>query len=104
MNMRVPSHFLHGCSWLLVLALFAVSCSTPSPSPVPDRPTVPAITDEEVNEAQAAWCKGLIAIATASEDTYVKVANDFIDKTYDFSGKGLFFRPTLAFKPHAFRT
>ena len=104
--MRVLTQFLRGRSSLVVLALFAVSCSTASaPEPVPDRPTTPAITQEEVNEAQAAWCKGLIAIATASEDSYVKVANDFIDKAYDFNGKGkVFFRPTLAFKPHAFRT
>jgi hypothetical protein len=97
---------MHGRSCLVVLALFAVSCSTPSsPAPVPDRPATSPITEEEVNEAQAAWCKGLVAIATASKDNYVKVANDFIDKGYDFNGKGrVFFRPTLAFPPHAFRT
>src|SRR5690348_8734458 len=102
--MRVLTHSVRGRSWLVVLALFAVSCSTPSsPAPAPDRPTT--ITEDEVNEAQAAWCQGLIAIATASENDYAKVANDFIDKAYDFNGKSqVFFRPTLAFKPHAFRT
>jgi len=102
--MRALTHSLRGRSWIVVLALFAVSCSTPSsPAPVPDRPT--AITEDEVNEAQAAWCKGLVDIAMSSEDKYVKVANDFIDKAYDFNGKDrVFFRPTLAFKPHAFRT
>jgi len=35
----------------------------------------------------------------------VEVANDFIDRTYDFNGSGqVFFRPTLAYDPHAFRT
>ena len=101
--MRVLTHSLRGRSWLVVLALFAVSCSTSSPAPGPDRPN--AITEEEVRAAQAAWCKGLIDIATATEQTYVKVANDFIDKAYDFNGDGrVFFRPTLAYNPHAFRT
>lgn len=103
--MRVLTHPLRGYSLLVTLALFAVSCSTTSPAPTPDRPTTPAITEDEVRAAQAAWCKGLIDIATASEQTYKQVANDFIDKAYDFNGKGqVFFRPTLAFKPHAFRT
>ena len=104
--MRALTHSLRGRSWLVVLALFAVSCSTPS-SPAPDRPTPSVITEEEVNEAQKAWCKGLVDIATASRDgrDYVKEANEFIDKVYDFNGRGkVFFRPTLAFTPHAFRT
>ena len=93
--MRVLTHWC----WLVVLAMFAVSCSN-APSP-----GVPTITPDEVKEAQAAWCKGLLAIANASESEYVKVANEFIDKAYDFNGKGVvFFRPTLAYKPHAFRT
>ena len=104
--MRVLTHSLHGRSWLVVLALFAVSCSTPSSSaPAADRPTTTAITDKEVEDAQKAWCKGLVDIATASQQTYVKVANEFIDRAYDFNGNGrVFFRPTLAYTPHAFRT
>lgn len=106
--MRALTHSLRGRSWLVVLALFAVSCSTPSsPAPVADRPTTSTITEQEVKDAQAAWCKGLVKIATTSRDRgdYVKEANEFIDKMYDFNGKGrVFFRPTLAFSPHAFRT
>src|SRR5262249_13778053 len=98
--MRALTHSLHGGSLLVVLALFAVSCSTPS-TPAP-------ITADEVNKAQREWCEGLVKIATVSREhgDYERVANDFIDKTYDFSwmnGK-LFFRPTLAYKPNAFRT
>lgn len=95
--MRVLTHSLR--NWLVVLSLFAVSCSTPS-SPSP-------ITEQEIDEAQAAWCKGLVDIAKASREhrDYLTKANEFIDNMYDFNGKGkVFFRPTLAYKPHAFRT
>lgn len=103
--MRALTHSLRGCGWLVVLALFAVSCSTSSSSAPGDQPTTAAITPEEVKTAQDDWCKGLLAIAAASEQTYRQVANDFIDKAYDFNGRGqVFFRPTLAYAPHAFRT
>ena len=109
--MRALTHSLHGSSLLVLLALFAVSCSTPSapaPEATADRKPVPAITVDEVNKAQREWCDGLVEIATVSRNrgNYEEVANKFIDKTYDFSwmnGK-LFFRPTLAYPPNAFRT
>jgi hypothetical protein len=106
--MRALTHSLRGSSLLVLLALFAVSCSTPStPGPVTNQSPVPAIKEDEVNKAQREWCEGLIEIATVSRNrgNYEEVANKFIDKAYDFNWMGrLFFRPTLAYKPNAFRT
>ena len=107
--MRVLTHSLRGRSWLVVLALFAVSCSNPSsPAPVADRSSKSPITEAEVNAAQAEWCKGLVEIARLNREggDYRSEANKFVDRMYDFDGSGsrVFFRPTLAFAPHAFRT
>jgi hypothetical protein len=106
--MRALTHSLRGRSWLVVLALFAVSCSTASsPAPTPDRPSKSPITEAEINAAQKAWCDGLVQIAKVNRDggDYKTEANKFVDKMYDFDGSGkVFFRPTLAFAPHAFRT
>jgi hypothetical protein len=111
--MRTLTHFLCGCSLLVVLALFAVSCSSPSsPSPVANlstpTPTPSPITPTELDDAQAKWCAGLVKIATLSRPPvgdWEGEANRFVDEMYDFNGPyKLLFRPTLAYPPHAFRT
>jgi len=97
----------------VVLALLAVSCSTPStPGPVAGQatptPTPSPIKPEELDVAQKDWCDGLVRIATLSRPPvgdWEAEANRFVDKMYDFNGPyKLLFRPTLAYKPHAFRT
>ena len=64
------------------------------------------ITEEEVNEAQQAWCDGLVEISRAYSDggDYRKLAETFIDDLYDFQDGRVFFRPTLANAPRNFRT
>jgi hypothetical protein len=64
------------------------------------------ITEDEVNEAQQAWCDGLIDICRAYQQggDYRKLAVEFIDNLYDFDRGRVFFRPTLAMAPQNFRT
>ena len=66
-----------------------------------------AITEDDVNKAQEAWCNGLVEISQAHRNNldYRRLANDFIDRLYDFDDGGrVFFRPTLAMAPQNFRT
>lgn len=64
------------------------------------------ITEKEVNDAQQAWCDGLVAISRAyhSRSDYRCLAERFIDDRYDFEEGRVFFRPTLAAAPRNFRT
>jgi len=111
--MRALTHLLGGCGLLVILALFAVSCSNPSsPSPVAGQstptPTPPVITPRDIDDTQEAWCHGLIEISRLSRPPigdWQGEANRFVDKMYDFNGPYQFlFRPTLAYGAHAFRT
>lgn len=63
------------------------------------------ITVAEVKAAQKAWCDGLIKIGKIYEKkgNYKKFAKDFIAETYDYENGKVFFRPTLAVSPRAFR-
>lgn len=64
------------------------------------------ITEKEVNEAQQAWCDGLVEISEAyrNRGDYKGLAERFIDNLYDFKEGRVFFRPTLATAPRNFRT
>ena len=64
------------------------------------------MTEDEVNEAQQAWCDGLVAISKAYKKggDYRGLAGKFIDDLYDFQDGRVFFRPTLAMAPQNFRT
>lgn len=64
------------------------------------------ITEREVNEAQQAWCDGLMSISRAYREggNYRELAGKFIDDMYDFQEGRVFFRPTLAAAPRNFRT
>jgi len=107
--MRALTHLLCGCSLLVILAVFVVSCSTPS-TPIGGQPspTPPVITPKDIDDLQTAWCAGLVEISKLSRipnSDWEKKANEFVDKMYDFNGPyKLLFRPTLAYAPHAFRT
>ncbi|MDZ4656218.1 MAG: hypothetical protein SH868_01430 [Bythopirellula sp.] len=78
-----------------------LNCSSRSCSAEPA-----AITEEEVNAAQQAWCDGLVNIGKVYKagGNYKDVASKFIDDAYDFGEGQVFFRPTLATAPQAFRT
>jgi hypothetical protein len=71
-----------------------------------DPPKNAAITVDEVNAAQQAWCDGLVQIGKVYKDggDYNTAASKFLDKLYDFKEGRVFFRPTLAAGPTAFRT
>src|SRR6266550_7863245 len=64
------------------------------------------LTEDDVNKAQEAWCNGLVEISQAHRNNldYTRLANDFIDRLYDFDGGRVFFPPTLAMAPQNFRT
>lgn len=64
------------------------------------------ITEAQVNAAQQAWCDGLVHIGKVFKEKgdYKAVAGQLIDDLYDFKEGKVFFRPTLAFGKHAFRT
>ena len=74
----------------------------------PSAPTdeVSDITEQEVNDAQQAWCDGLVKISRAYREhgNYRDLARKFIDDLYDFKEGRVFFRPTLAAAPRNFRT
>ena len=69
------------------------------------RPTDQAITEEEVNAAQTAWCDALVTIGRAFGEggDYKAVASRLIEDLYDYSEGTVFFKPTLAFGVNAFR-
>ncbi|MBA4189612.1 MAG: hypothetical protein C0467_16625 [Planctomycetaceae bacterium] len=63
------------------------------------------MTEAEVKAAQDAWCEGLIKIGKTFKDggDYKAVASKLIDDLYDYKDGKVFFRPTLAASPQAFR-
>ena len=98
-------HFLTYATSLLLLIL--VGCAAHSSPETPGAASTAApITVAEVKAAEQAWCDGLIRIGQVYKDKgdYKAVASQFIDDTYDFKEGKVFFRPTLAVPPQAFRT
>jgi hypothetical protein len=63
------------------------------------------LTEAQVAAAVVAWCDGLVKIGQVYTDKgdYKKFASEFIDATYDYADGRVFFRPTLAASPRAFR-
>ena len=64
-----------------------------------------AITEQQVNAAQQAWCDGLVAVAQthARGGDAKAVAATMIDNAYDYAEGRVFFKPTLALGPRTFR-
>lgn len=69
------------------------------------------ITEKEINDAQATWCRRLVEISRAymererRGDEYKTLAGNFVDELYgDWAEREVFFRPTLALAPRNFRT
>jgi hypothetical protein len=64
-----------------------------------------AITEDEVNAAQQAWCDGLLKIGKISRDggDYKAAAAEVIDNLYDYGDGKVFFKPTLASGKNTFR-
>ena len=70
-----------------------------------DAPKKPAITEDEVNAAQRAWCDALVKIGRVSQDggDYKAAASQIIDELYDYKDGRVFFKPTLAHGKNTFR-
>jgi hypothetical protein len=64
-----------------------------------------AITEADVKAAQNAWCAALVKIGKVHGEggDYKAAASQLIDDLYDYAGGRVFFRPTLATSPRAFR-
>ena len=64
------------------------------------------ITEEQVNQAQQAWCDGLINIGTVYRQggDYRAVATEIVDSLYDYKDGVVFFKPTLAHGANTFRS
>jgi hypothetical protein len=64
-----------------------------------------AITEADVKAAQDAWCAALVKIGKvhAEGGDYKAVASQLIADLYDYKDGNVFFRPTLAASPRAFR-
>ena len=71
-----------------------------------DEPKQAAITEDDVNAAQRAWCDALIKIGKvhAEGGDYKAVASQLIDDLYDYKEGKVFFKPTLAFGKNTFRS
>ena len=89
--------------WFALPAI-AVAALLPAALGMREQANVP-ITEAQVNDAQQAWCDGLVRIAqvhAGGGDAKAEAAK-FIDATYDYAGGKVFFKPTLAFGPRTFR-
>jgi hypothetical protein len=64
-----------------------------------------AVSEEEVNAAQQAWCDGLVKIGKVHKEggDYKAAASRLIDDLYDYTEGKVFFKPTLAFGKNTFR-
>jgi hypothetical protein len=64
-----------------------------------------AITADDVNAAQRAWCDGLVKIGQVHNEggDYKALASRLIDDLYDYKEGKVFFKPTLAFGKNTFR-
>ena len=67
-----------------------------------------AITEAEVRNAQAAWCKALVDIsttgATQGQAAAKALAEKVIDAAYGYQMGAVLFKPTLTVAPQTFRT
>ncbi len=63
------------------------------------------ISLSQVEEAQAAWCAGLVRIASAykSGADFRSEAAAVVDELYDYANGTVFFKPTLAHGNNTFR-
>ncbi len=82
---------------MMGLIIWTAIAATPAPTA--------AITEQQVNAAQQAWCDGLVNVAQthAKGGDAKAVAAKMIDELYDYADGQVFFKPTLAFGPRSFR-
>ena len=97
---------LHALTVMVCAGLLSACAKTQQATTVSEASTKTQVTEAAVNAAQQAWCDGLIKIGKVYKDhgDYKAAASQFIDDAYDFKDGRVFFRPTLAVAPQAFRT
>lgn len=63
------------------------------------------LTEQEVNDAQQAWCDALVAIGKTYEEggDYRALALDVLTNAYDYDKGQVFFKPTLTWGEQTFR-
>jgi hypothetical protein len=63
------------------------------------------ITEQMVNDAQQAWCDGLVHVGAvdAAGGNARAAASDLVDALYDYAEGTVFFKPTMAFGKNTFR-
>lgn len=97
------SFSLNSSLWKTLLVMTAALLSPLSSSA--QEPPRAAITEAEVNNAQQAWCDGLVKIGKVYKEggDYKAVANQVIEDLYDYKEGRVFFKPTLAAGKNNFR-
>jgi hypothetical protein len=97
-----------GCQFYLIVLAVVATCPAwgPAVTRAADPPKTAAIAEADVQAAQQAWCDGLVRIGKVYKDggDYRAEAGRFLDDLYDFKDGKVYFRPTLATAPRAFRT
>jgi hypothetical protein len=94
---RCVALWVGGLSGILALALAPAAA---------DGPRRAAITEDDVNAAQKAWCDALVKIGKVHKEggDYKAAARRLIDDLYDYKEGKVFFKPTLAFGKNTFRS
>lgn len=84
-----------GLAAALPTSLFAMANGGPAP-----------ITVEQLTAAKQAWCDGLLSIARTHREggNARQVAEQVLDRAYNYSAAPVLFKPTLAFGERTFRT
>jgi hypothetical protein len=93
----------------LYLALGAAGAIVLSTPALANDPTVVnrAITEQEVFDAQQAWCQALVAISTLhakeGQPAAKGLAEEVLDAAYGYQLGAVLFKPTLTVNPQTFR-
>jgi hypothetical protein len=104
--MRSPRHSSR-CKFVAILGLAAgiAGLVLHSTAWAAEPPGKAAITVDDVNAAQQAWCDGLVKIGKVYKEggDYKGVAKQIISDLYDYEEGRVFFKPTLASGENTFR-
>jgi hypothetical protein len=89
---------------LMLAALAAAATTAPSAAVVVSQ----AISEAEVQSAQAAWCSALVNISSTHQSqgqaAARALAEQVIDAAYGYQRGAVLFKPTLTTNPQTFRT
>ena len=92
-----------------VCALVVLGCAAPQSAPKKDAAASsavrPALTLQDVDAAQQAWCDALLSIAKAHAEgrDYKSIASAVLSNNYNYDYSIVLFNPTLTFGEQTFR-